>query len=155
MKRSLLFLGIVFVIGICSCSTNSGNKTLLYRSFPTMSWERFDFIKEDIEIKKATTYDLALAVSFDSTYVYDNLSVVFTVFDSYNNPLRTKAYQFRLKEKDGSWKSAFVDGYYRFTFPINSELTINEPGVYRFQLESRMPITPLLGIKEISVIRNN
>lgn len=120
-----------------------------------MSWERFDFIKEDIEIKKATTYDLALAVSFDSTYVYDNLSVVFTVFDSYDNPLRTKAYQFRLKEKDGSWKSTLVDGCYRFTFPINSELTINEPGVYRFQLESRMPITPLMGIKEISVIRNN
>ena len=155
MKRSILFLGIVFAIGFCSCSTGSGSKTLLYRAFPTMSWERFDFIKENIEIKKATTYDLALAVSFDSTYVYDDLSVVFTVFDSYDNPLRTKAYQFRLKEKDGSWKSTFVDGCYRFTFPINSELTINEPGVYCFQLESRMPITPLYGIKEISVIRNN
>jgi gliding motility-associated lipoprotein GldH len=120
-----------------------------------MSWERFDFVKSDIEINKATTYDLALSVSFDSTYTYDYLSVVFTVFDSYDNPLRTKAYQFRLKEKDGSWKSTPVDDSYHFSFPINSELTINEPGVYRFQLESRMPITPLYGIKEISIIRNN
>ena len=155
MKRLILFLGIIFLAGICSCSTGSGSKTLLHRSFPTMSWERFDIVKSDIVIKKATTYDLTLDVLFDSSYTYNDLSVVFTVFDSYDNPLRTKAYQFRLKDKGGSWKSTFVDGGYHFSFPINSELTINEPGVYSFQLESRMPITPLYGIKEISIIRNN
>lgn len=155
MKRiSLLVLGITLVIGVWSCGTNSRDKALLHREFPTMSWERFDFLKDNIEIKKATTYDLVLTVAFDPSYAYDHLSVVFTVFDAYDNPFRTKAYQFRLKEKDGSWKSTLVDGCYHFTFPINNELTINDPGIYCFQLESRMPITPLLGIKEISVIKN-
>ena len=154
MKRLILLLGIVILIGLSSCNTGHGNNALLQRSFPTMSWERFDFIQNDVEIKKATSYDLALSVTFDSTYAYNYFAVVFTVFDSYDNPFRTKAYQFRLKDKDGSWKSTLVDGGYHFTFPLNSDLTINEPGVYCFQLENHMPITPLLGIKEISIQRN-
>lgn len=154
MKRLILFLGIVFVIGLHSCNTGGSNKVLLSRSFPTMTWERFDFVKENIEITKATTYDLVLNASFDPTYTYDYLSVVFTVFDDHDHPFRTKAYQFRLKDKDGSWKSELVDGSYHFTFPINSELTLNEPGVYCFQLESHMPITPLNGIKDVSIISN-
>lgn len=154
MKKLILFLGIIFLIGLSSCSTKSKGNVLLSRDFPTMSWERFDFLRADIEVKKATTYDLALKVTFDPSYTYDYLSVVFTVFDSYDNPFRTKAYQFRLKEQDGSWKSTLVDSCYHFTFPINNELTVNEPGVYNFQLENRMPITPLYGIKEISIISN-
>ena len=142
------------MIGLNSCNTSNSGKVLLSRTFPTISWERFDFVKENIEIKKATTYDLVLTASFDPSYTYNYLSVVFTIFDSYGNPFRTKAYQFNLKEKDGSWKSELIDGCYHFSFPINSELTVNEPGVYCFQLESRMPITPLYGIKDISIISN-
>ena len=155
MKRlTLLFLGIAIAIGLSCCSSGKKNNVLLSRDFPTMSWERFDFVKSDIEVTKATSYDLVLAVSFDPSYVYNYISVVFTVFDAYGNPFRTKDYKFRLKEKDGSWKSTLVDGCYHFTFPINSELTINEPGVYTFQLENRMPITPLIGIKDVSIKRN-
>lgn len=155
MKRlSLLVLGITLVIGFWSCGTNERNKALLHRNFPTMNWERFDFVKEKIEIKKATSYDLVLTAVFDPEYAYNDLSVVFTIFDAYDNPFRTKAYQFRLKDKDGVWKSTLVDGSYHFTFPINSNLTINEPGTYCFQLENRMPITPLYGIKEISIVNN-
>lgn len=154
MKRLILFLGIVFLIGLNSCNTGNSSKVLLSRSFPTLSWERFDFVKDNIEIKKATTYNLVLEASFDPSYAHDNLSVVFTVFDSYGNPFRAKAYQFRLKDRDGSWKSTLTDGCYHFSFPINTELNINEPGVYCFQLENRMPLTPLYGIKSISIISN-
>lgn len=154
MKKLILFIGVVFFIGTSSCSTNNGGKVLLSRSFPTMSWERFDFVSADIDVKKATTYDLALQASFDTSYAYDYLSVVFTIFDAYENPLRTKAYRFRLKENDGSWKSTLVDGCYHFSFPINNEITFNEPGIYSFQLENRMPITPLYGIKDVSIISN-
>ena len=78
--------------------------------------------------------------------------VVFTVFDNYDHPLRTKGYKFNLKEKDGSWKSSLTDGSYHFSFPINSELSINEPGKYTFQLENRMPITPLSGINSVEIV---
>lgn len=141
-----------FLIGLASCESSSSN-VLLYRTFPTMSWERFDFVQENIEITKATTFDLVLNASFDPSYANKDLSVVFTVFDSYGNPFRTRAYKFQVKENDGSWKSILEEGAYHFTFPINSELNINEPGTYVFQVENRMPITPLYGIKEISIVK--
>jgi hypothetical protein len=31
---------------------------------------------------------------------------------------------------------------------------IADPGVYRFQIENRMPITPLVGVKELTLFNN-
>lgn len=152
MKRGLLALAAVCLMGLFSCSSNKKGDVILSRSFPTSSWERFDFIEDDIEIKKPTTYDLVLTATFDPSYSPDNLTVVFTIFDADGRPFRTKSYKFRLKDGYGAWKSELVDGYYHFTLPINSELTVNEPGTYRFQLENRMPITPLTGIHEIAIL---
>lgn len=154
MKKLVLFLGVLLAIGVSSCNRGNRDNVLLSRTFPTASWERFDFVKNDIEVKKAASYDLVLQASFDTSYTYDHLSVVFTIFDAYGNPFRAKAYQFRVKDKDGQWKSTLVDGCYHFSFPINNEITINEPGMYTFQLENHMPITPLYGIKEIALISN-
>ena len=152
MKRGFLVLGAVCLISLFSCNSNKKGEVLLSRSFPTSSWERFDFIKNDVEIKKPVTYDLVMAASFDPSYISDVISVVFTVFDADERPFRTKSYKFRVKDGYGNWNSELADGYYHFTFPINSELTVNEPGTYRFQLENRMPITPLTGIHEIAII---
>jgi gliding motility-associated lipoprotein GldH len=151
MRKKLLVFGLICVAVLSSCSNDSKNKALLVRSFPTLSWERFDFVENKIDIQKPSTYNLVLDVSFDPSYTYNYFSVVFSVFDSEDNLLRSRNYKFRLKENDGSWKSSLIDGIYHFSFPINSELTINEPGTYLFQIENRMPITPLYGIKEISI----
>lgn len=151
MRRFLLVIGVV-LLGLSSCNSSKKEKALLSRSFPTSNWERFDFVKTDINLTKAVTYDLILNATFDPSYPHSYLSVVFSIFDADGNPFRTKGYKFYLKEKDGSWKSTLIDGSYHFSFPINSELSINEPGKYTFQLENRMPITPLSGIHSIEIV---
>ena len=152
MKRFLFVLSLICLLGLTACHSGKKENVLLSRTFPTYCWERFDFITRDITLEKPTTYDLALKVAFDPSYEYNHLMVVFTIFDTDDQPLRSKGYKFQLKEPDGSWKSELVDGSYHFILPINNELSLNEPGTYKFQLESRMPVTPLLGIKEISII---
>lgn len=151
MRKFLLIIGMV-LLGLSSCNSSKKENVLLSRTFPTSNWERFDFVKAEIDLKKPTTYDLVLNATFDPSYSHSYLSVVFTVFDDHNNPFRTKGYKFYLKESDGSWKSTLSDGMYRFSFPINSELTMNEPGKYTFQLENRMPITPLSGINSVEIV---
>ena len=153
-KLTLLLIGIAMVFCLSRCSSGEKNKVLLSRTFPTMSWERFDYIRNDVEIKKASSFDLVLDATFDPSYTFDNLSIVFTIFDPDGNPFRSKAYQFGLKDREGAWKSTLVDGCYHFSFPLNSELSLNEPGSYCFEVENHMSITPLYGIKEIS-IKNN
>ena len=152
MKRFLAAIGLLVLIGLGACHSNQGGKVLISRTFPTFSWERFDFVEKHMELKKPVTYDLVLNVTFGPDYPFDYFAMAFTVFDDEGHPLRAKSYQFSLKNREGLWKSELSDGVYRFSFPINNELTLNEPGKYTFQIENRMPITPLLGIHEISLV---
>lgn len=152
MKKYILVLGVLVLFCLSSCQNSRTGNILVSREFPTQSWERFDFIEKTIVLEKPVSYDLDLDVTFDKSYDYNYFSVVFSVFDANDNPLRSKEYKFTLKDREGQWKSELEDGQYHFRFPINSELTLNEPDTYKFQLENHMPITPLLGIKQISII---
>ena len=154
MKRVLLIFGLIALIGLSSCRNSNKGKVLITREFPTASWERFDFVERTIVLDEPTTYNLDLEAWFDDSYTYDYFSASFTVFDAEGNPLRSRDYKFTLKDRNGTWKSESVDGRYHFRFPINNALAINEPGKYVFQLQNYMPITPLVGIREVSIINN-
>ena len=149
MKKFVLVLSL---IGLVACHSNRNGNVLISREFPTLSWERFDFLEETVELKKPVSYDLVLSTTFTPEYPFDYFEIAFTVFDDHDHPLRGKNYQFKVKDRDGVWKSELVENEYHFTFPINSALTLNEPGKYKLQIENRMPITPLLGIKKIQLI---
>jgi len=147
----ILLLGL-FLTG---CNQQEKNSALIQRSFFNTTWERFDYLRNDIEIKEETTFDLSMQVSFTDEYPYDYFSMVFTVFTKEGNPYRSKGYKFSLKDKEGHWNSELKDGCYTFDFPINKQFLITDPGTYRFQIEYRMPITPLVGIKELTLTDNN
>ena len=51
MRKYLLIIGVV-LIGLSSCHSDKNEGTLLSRTFPTQSWERFDFVKAEIDLKK-------------------------------------------------------------------------------------------------------
>ena len=150
------FLLVLCALLLCGCSENSRetDKAILSRSFFNDTWERFDFVTNEIEINKETTYDLSMDITFTEAYRQNDFSVVFSVFDAYGNPYRSKAYKFTLKDAEGNWKSGFVDGSYTFSLPINKALTLCDPGKYKFQIEHRMPITPIVGVKELKLYNN-
>lgn len=154
MRNVLFCLSVFFMIGMASCHSNKDGNALLSRDFTASGWERFDFITTEVEVKKPVSYDLSMEVAFAPTYPFNELTVVFSVFDADENPLRAKSYRFQLKDVEGQWKSELKNGEYHFSLPINSDLSLNDPGTYRFQLENRMPITPLEGIKRIAIINH-
>lgn len=146
---------LMLVLFLTGCNRQEKNSELIQRSFFNNTWERFDYLRNDVEIKEETTFDLSMQVSFTDEYPYDYFSMVFTVFTKEGNPYRSKGYKFSLKDKEGHWNSELKDGSYTFDFPINKQFLITDPGNYRFQIEYRMPITPLVGIKELTLINNN
>ncbi len=153
MKRHIL-IAIMISAFLCGCSHQEKNTELIHRDFYETLWERFDYVRNDIEIKESTTYDLALRISFTEKYTYNDISLVFTIFDANGTPYRSKGYKFDLKDADGNWKSELKDGCYTFELPINKSLQITDPGTYRFQIEYRMPITPILGVKSLTLYSN-
>ena len=139
---------------LCGCKREEKNSELLQRSFHETIWERFDYVRNNIEIKEATTYDLSLRISFTDDYPYNYFSMVFAVLDEEGNPYRAKDYKFNLKDVDGRWNSEKKDDCYTFVLPINKRLQIVDPGKYQFKIEQRMPITPLVGVKELELVNN-
>ena len=74
--------------------------------------------------------------------------------NSEGNPYRARAYKFNLKDDEGRWNSEMKDGCYTFELPINKQLQITDAGKYQFKIEQRMPITPLVGVKELTLLNN-
>jgi len=142
------------VLCLFGCTRQEKNTALLHREFYETLWERFDYVKDNIEVKAETSYDLSLKIAFTDDYPYNDISMVFTVFDSEDNPYRARAYKFNLKDEDGHWNVENVDGCYTYVLPINKDLRIVDPGTYTFQIENRMPITPLVGVKELTLLHN-
>jgi hypothetical protein len=151
MRHLIYSIGFLCCLAFCSCGNKQKDNAILSRTFENNSWERFDYVHGDVTITEPTTYDLSLKIEFSENYSYDNFSMNFTVFDKDQNPYRARDYMFRLKDASGAWKSELKDGGYTFVLPINKELLLNESGTYRFQLENKMPITPLYGIKKIEL----
>ena len=139
---------------LLGCGQQTDNKELIQRSFYGTVWERFDYVTADVNITKATTYDLSLRISFTDDYPYNDISLVFTVFDEKGDPYRAKNYKFNLKNEEGHWNVEKVDGCYTYVLPINKQLMISDLGKYQFRLEQTMPITPVVGVKELLILNN-
>ncbi len=154
MKRIVPVIVIFSCFVLLSCQRQVGKKTLLQRSFYNETWERFDYVRNDIAIKAETTYDLSLHISFTDDYPYDYIDLIFTIFTSDGEPYRSKEYKPKVKDDKGQWSSELKDGCYTFTLPINKQLRLDTPGTYCFQIEQKMPITPLVGVKELTLINN-
>ena len=155
MRKLSICVLTVCLLGILGCSHKENNKYIIERSFYQTVWERFDYVKNTINVEAETTFNLSMDISFTDDYPYNDFSMVFSVFDSNNNPYRCKAYTFNLKDENGQWKSEKKDGCYTFSLPINQALQITDVGSYCFQIEYRMPITPIVGVKQLSLVNNN
>lgn len=147
-------LALALLLCLFGCGAQTNNKEILQRSFYGTIWERFDYVTTEVDITKPTTYDLSLRISFTDDYPYNDIQMVFTVFDKQENPYRAKAYKFTLKDDEGNWNVEKKDGCYTFTLPINKQLMISDAGKYQFRLEQKMPITPVVGVKELVLMNN-
>jgi gliding motility-associated lipoprotein GldH len=155
MKTKRFYIvAVVFCLSLLGCQQHTEDKELLRREFYNTVWERFDYVRNDIEITTTTTYDLSMQISFTDDYPYDDFSMIFTVFDGKGNPYRSKGYKFNLKDSEGNWNAEKKDNCYTFNLPLNKSLTISDPGKYQFTIEQRMPITPVVGVKELVLINN-
>lgn len=155
MKKAITIITVLVCSMLAACHPQGKDAPLVQRDFFNDTWERFDYVYNNIKINEETCYDLNLGISFTEAYPYDDFSMVFSVFDAQGNPYRSRGYKFKLKDADGQWNAQLIDGCHTFTLPVNKEFRITEPGTYRFQIEYRMPKTPLNGVRSLTLYANN
>ena len=142
----MLGIGLVF----SSCTAQKKSNIIIEREFLHDAWERFDYVYSDIEIQSPTTYDLSMDLYFTEEYEYAYFAMDFVVFDANGDPYRARTYNFGLEDENG-WKSEQKGGLYHFSLPINKELLLSDAGSYRMQIENRMPITPVMGVRKLTL----
>ena len=150
---------IVFALGLISCSGKQEGK-VLSREFEGEVWHRFDYLEATYTVTKAPmTADLVMDIYV--TDVYPNIypyhydeDGIFTIALSVSSPdggKRSREFRFRLKDKDGNFKSQKEDGFYHFELPLINEMSFSENGEYHFKIENKYPKEPLYGIKSLNV----
>ncbi len=154
MKRRAV-IALFFSLLLVGCDHKESDGIMLHREFYQTVWERFDFVTNQVEITEPTTFDLGLRISFTDDYPFGYIDLVFSVLTSDGTPYRSKGYKFSVKDNEGNWKSDAINGVYSFELPINKALQITEAGKYSFKIEQKMPKTPLVGVKELTLFNNN
>ena len=151
----VLFLVVVFV----SCSKHQ-DFVVINKSFDNEEWERFEYLNGKIEIADAASkYDIVMEVVVSDTYpsYYENhqkdgdLPFNMTIINPDNSGSRSRDYNFKLKDKEGNWKSDKRNGYYTFRLPVISEMTFSDDGVYEVKIENKYHRDPLAGIKSLKI----
>ena len=149
----------MIVLGFVSCKEKQTGDVLA-REFDGEIWHRFDYLTASYNVVKAPmTADLVLEVEVSDVYpnVYpyhddDNgcLTIEMTI-TSPDGSRRSREYFYRLKDKDGNFKSEKVDGYYHYSLPLINEMSFSESGEYVIKVENKYSKDPLYGIKSLNI----
>lgn len=157
-KHNIVFLLTMFVLCMLSCSVKQ-DSDVLSKEFGGEVWGRFDYLTASYYVVSAPmTADLVMEIAvsdvYPNVYQYHNDDGALTIVLTVNAPdgsRRAREFVFRLKDKDGNFKSEKVDGYYKYELPLINEMSFNEIGEYEFKVENKYSKDPLCGIKYLNI----
>lgn len=150
---------IILTLGLCSCSKQQDGEVIV-RDFDGEMWGRFDYIETTYNVVKAPiTADLVMEIEVSDVYpniypYHEGNDGLFPIALSINAPdgsSRSREFNFKLKDKDGNFKSEKVNGYYRYELPLIGEMSFDDVGEYHFKIENKYSKDPMYGIKRLSV----
>ena len=131
------------------CSSNE-----IYRydkTFENSNWNRFDFIELEIPIETAENlYDLSIDFIHSTAYTQDHIALNFTFYFS-NGGMRSRDYDFKLKDKNQNWTGTVEDQNIHHRLPIINKIKIPEAGVQRIRIENKMTKFDTPGVVGLSV----
>ncbi len=157
---SLSFI-VLIILMLCfvSCSPKQ-DSNVLSKDFEGEVWGRFDYLEASYNVVKAPmTADLVMEIEVSDLYpnvypYHGKEDEMFSIVLNINGPDgsgRAREYNFRVKDKDGNFKSQKVDGYYHFELPLINEMSFNVTGEYVFKVENKYSKGLLYGIKKLNI----
>ncbi len=149
MKKAIIMLAIIPLI-LTSCSKNKVFEK--YTKIENYKWKRDKLITFDVDIKDPkTNYDVTLALRHTTYYAFANIKVdVSVTFPS--GELRTKYYNIFVRNTDGSFLGQGAGDLWDLTYPVFTDMTFPEAGIYKFEVQNVMPIMELPDIMDVGLI---
>lgn len=159
-RRMVSFIAlIIFALSLVSCSEKQ-ESSVISKDFQDETWGRFEYLEADYNVVKAPmTADLVMDIDVSDVYpnIYpyhgaeNEMFVIVLSIETPDGSSRAREYKFRLKDREGVFKSEKIDGYYHFELPLINEMSFNEKGEYHFKVENKYTKDPLYGIKRLNI----
>jgi gliding motility-associated lipoprotein GldH len=147
MKRliSFLFTGILFLTA-CSDST-------VYREYVTMkniNWERMNILEFDVPVVNGDQLDFYLSLRHHTDFPYDKLYVNIT-FYSPGGEMRSRDYDFNLKDENGKWLADGMGELWDIELPIRKGMPFYQEGNCRVRVENKYSKYDTPGIIQVGL----
>lgn len=149
MKKTILLLAIIVAL-LTSCSKNKVFEK--YITLKNYKWKRDMPVTFEVDIKDATTnYDVTLALRHTTFYAFANIKV--NVIITYpSGDFRANEYDIFVRNTDGKFKGSGAGDLWDITYPVFMDITLPEPGIYKFEVWNVMPIVELPDIMDVGLI---
>lgn len=146
MKKIIVLFSFILLLGSC------GQKTVFkdYHRFDNISWDRFDILNFNVDVQKDEKLDFDLLLRHHTNYPYDYLDVNITFYTP-SGASMSRDYHFKLKNKDGSWKSDGLGDFWDIELPIRNEMLFSESGICKVRIENKMTKINTPGIIEVGL----
>ncbi|HRS54405.1 MAG TPA: gliding motility lipoprotein GldH [Bacteroidales bacterium] len=141
---------ILSVFLLYSCE----NKTIFkkYEKFENYQWNKNKNVVFNVNIKDdKTLYDVIIAIRHTPQYPYANLIFNLTIY-SPSGQERTKDHNVFIRNRDGSFIAKGLGDIYDIEFKVLEKINFNEIGIYKFEINSLMPIYTTQGLMDIGLI---
>jgi gliding motility-associated lipoprotein GldH len=148
--RKTIFLLAIFSFLLTSCSKNKVFEK--YISIENYKWKRDKPVTFEVNIQDVkTNYDVTLALRHTTYYAFANIKVnVAIAFPG--GDIRTKDYNIFVRDTDGSFKGDGAGDLWDITYPVFTDITFPEAGIYKFDVQNMMPIVELPDIMDVGLI---
>jgi gliding motility-associated lipoprotein GldH len=149
MKKTILIFATLFAL-LASCSKNKIFEK--YTSIENYKWKRDNLIRFDVDIKDVkTNYDVTLALRHSTYYSFANIRVNVTITFPAGD-IRTKDYNILIRDTDGSFKGDGAGDLWDITYPVFTDMTLPDAGIYKFEVQNVMPLMELPDIMDVGLI---
>lgn len=122
-----------------------------YIEMDNMTWNRFDILEFEVPVKENDVFDFKLFLRHHTDFPYDKLFVNIT-FYSPGGDMRSRDYDFDLKDYRGDWLAKGMGELWDVEILIRKEMPFFENGICKVRIENKYPKFDTPGIIEIGLI---
>ena len=122
-----------------------------YVEMHNMTWNRFNTLEFEVPVKENDVFDFKLFLRHHTDFPYDKLFVNIT-FYSPGGDIRSRDYDFDLKDYRGDWLANGMGELWDLEILIRKEMPFYENGICKVRVENKYSKFDTPGIIEIGLI---
>jgi gliding motility-associated lipoprotein GldH len=146
MKNLLL---VVLAVLLFSCNKNKVFEQSI--KFDNYDWKLGQTLKFEVAIEDtASYYNVIVEVRHTDNYPYDGLLINMS-YNAPNGEMHTKNHKLNFRNDAGGFIGEGSGDIWDESVAVMEKVKFNSVGIYKFEITSNMPKTPVQGIMELGL----